>query len=172
MKKNVFALLSGVAACTAALLLTAPLGYAENPEGDEAQHAGHQHEHGARAKPSPKTPEQKEAAALVKKANAMCDKGACEDALPMYTKAIGLDPKFAEAYFMRAKAFYHLGSDLNAVEDFSKAIELNPKNPDAYFQRGVVWNTIGEEEKMIADFKAAANLAGMDHTTHEHIIKW
>jgi len=170
MKKNVSALLSGVLACMAAMVLAAPLGYAENPAGDESEHAGHQHqhEHAGQAKESKKTPQQEEAWNLFKKGNALCDKGEFEASLAIYTKATNADPKFAEAFFMRGKAFYHLGSELNALEDFSKVIELNPKNADAYFQRGVVWYSVGNEEKMMEDLKTAAKLAAMDHTTHEH----
>lgn len=68
-------------------------------------------------------------------------------------------------------AYYRLGGDLIAIEDFSKAIELNPNYTEAYFQRGAIWFRIGDEEKMIEDFKSAARLGGVDHETHEHVLR-
>ena len=41
-----------------------------------------------------------------------------------YTKAIGLNPKYAEFYNYRGNAYSNLGNYKQAVEDYNKAIEL------------------------------------------------
>lgn len=153
----------------AVLLLTASESHAKKPANDDTQKMDHHHAEYSRE--SGKTPQQQDAAGLLKKGNILCEAGKCEEALSVYTKAIGLDPKFAEAYFKRGMAYYRLGGDLSAIEDFSKAIELNPNYTEAYFQRGAVWFRMGDEKKMIEDFKSAARLGGVDHQTHEHVLR-
>lgn len=172
MNKNVVRIsLLGVA-FMAALFLTASQSHAKKPANHNMEDMNHMDHHDSgHAKESKNTPQQRKAAALLKKANALCEAGQFEESLPIYTKAIEADPGFVEAYFKRGKALYRLGSDLNALEDFSKVIELNPNSSDAYFQRGVVWFTIGDEGKMIEDFKTSARLASMDHTSHKHVLK-
>lgn len=173
MNKNAVSISSAGAAFLAALFLTASESHAKKPASHSMENVEHMEhmDHAGHAKESAKTPQQKEAMGFLKKADAMCNAGQFEESLPVYTKAIALDPKLVDAYFKRGKALYRLGADLSAIEDFSKVIELNPDSPGAYFQRGVVWYSTGDEEKMLADFKAAARLASMDHTAHVHVLK-
>ncbi len=169
MKNNTVSISLVGVAFMAALLLTASESHAKKPMNDDTPKMDHHHaEH---SKESGKTPQQQDAAGLLKKGNALRKAGKYEEALSVYTKAITFDPKLAEAYFQRGMAFYRLGGDLSAIEDFSKAIELNPNYMEAHFQRGAVWFRIGNEEKMIEDFKSAARLGGVDHQTHEHVLK-
>ena len=87
----------------AALLLTASESHAKKPANDDTQKMDHHHaEH---SKESGKTPQHQDAAGLLKKGNALCEAGKCEEALAVYTKAITFDPKFAEAYFKRGMAY-------------------------------------------------------------------
>ncbi len=158
-------------AVMAALLLTVSQSHAKKTAVSDPQKMEHHHDHAMPQQASGKTPQQKDAIGLFKKANALCDGGQFEESLPVYTKAIKLYPEFAEAYFKRALALYRLGSNLNALEDLTKAIEIKPDYMEAYFKRGVVWYSTGDEEKMIEDLKAAARLDSVDHTTHDHIMK-
>lgn len=179
MKNKVVTMSLVGVAFMAALLLTASQSHAKKPADhsmenmDHMEHMDHMDhmDHAGHAKELAKTPQQKEAMVFLKKANAMCQAGQFEDSLPIYTKALALDPKLVEAYFKRGKALYRLGADLSAIEDFSKVIELNPNYVDAYFQRGVVWYSTGDEAKMMEDFMTAARLSTMDHTTHQHVLK-
>ncbi|HEX7414509.1 MAG TPA: tetratricopeptide repeat protein, partial [Bacteroidia bacterium] len=60
-------------------------------------------------------------------------KGAIED----YTKAIELNPKYANAYMVRGMCKDELKDYNGSIQDYNKAIELNPKYTDAYMARGL-----------------------------------
>ena len=65
--------------------------------------------------------------------------GKYKEGIVAYTRAIELDPKFAEAYWAycgRGVAYSNLGDYRQAIRDFDKAIELNSKDAVAYYNRG------------------------------------
>jgi tetratricopeptide (TPR) repeat protein len=57
-------------------------------------------------------------------------------ALDDYSRAIKLNPEFAEAYNSRGSAKVALGDLHGAIEDFNTAIKLNPNFAEAYNGRG------------------------------------
>jgi tetratricopeptide (TPR) repeat protein len=59
-------------------------------------------------------------------------------AISDYTKAIELNPKLKNVYFIRALSKEKLEDFRGALSDYSKDIELTPKNPGSYFNRGIV----------------------------------
>jgi tetratricopeptide (TPR) repeat protein len=71
-----------------------------------------------------------------------------------YTKAIGINPKNAEAYNSRAHAYYKKGDFDNAISDFSEAIRLDPNYPinttiyaKAYYKRAKTNGKRGDLKK-------------------------
>ena len=54
-------------------------------------------------------------------------------AIADYTKAIELDPDYANAYYNRAILKRDLKDYYGAIADYTKAIELNPDYVDAYY---------------------------------------
>ena len=58
--------------------------------------------------------------------------GKNQEALEAFTKAIELNPKYAEAYNNRGIAHLKLGNYQQAIRDYDKAIKLDPKNAMAY----------------------------------------
>ncbi len=62
-------------------------------------------------------------------------------AIKCFSKAIDLDPQYAEAYACRAMSY--AGSQIqdfgSALEDFNKAIELNPNNGEFYYGRALAY---------------------------------
>jgi tetratricopeptide (TPR) repeat protein len=58
--------------------------------------------------------------------------GKNQEALEAFTKAIELNPKYAEAYNNRVIAYLKLGNYQQAIRDYDKAIKLDPKNAMAY----------------------------------------
>ncbi len=62
---------------------------------------------------------------------------ATRKAIPAYTKAIQLNPKFLKAYEGRASAYYVLKQYQPAIRDHDKVLELDPDNVSAYADRGV-----------------------------------
>lgn len=68
-------------------------------------------------------------------------KGDNNNAIICFTKAIEIDPNYAEAYECRGLSYgsSQIGDFDKALLDFNKAIELNPKNPDFYFGRALTY---------------------------------
>ena len=64
-------------------------------------------------------------------------------AIADFSKAIELNPQFAQAYNNRAMAYTLQGDFEKALPDFSKMIEFNPKSAQAYCNRGVVYYHLG-----------------------------
>ena len=58
-------------------------------------------------------------------------------AISDYSKAIKINPEYADAYFYRGCAKHKLGDFRGAISDFTKAIKVNPNYVDAYYYRGL-----------------------------------
>jgi tetratricopeptide (TPR) repeat protein len=68
------------------------------------------------------------------------------DAWHDFTKAIKINPSYAEAYEKRALVEYRIDDTLgNALDDFDNAIKLKPNFAEAYFDRGVYLNNIDND---------------------------
>jgi tetratricopeptide (TPR) repeat protein len=85
-----------------------------------------------------------------------------DSAVKIYTKAIQLDPRFADAYYARGNARYDKKEYDKAIEDYNKAIELDPKDVDAYNGRGSAWYYKKKYDKAIEDFNKAIELDPKD----------
>jgi tetratricopeptide (TPR) repeat protein len=57
-------------------------------------------------------------------------------AIADFSKAIELNPQYAEAYYYRGKAKCNIKHYRDAISDYSKAIELDPRYAAAYYDRG------------------------------------
>ena len=78
-------------------------------------------------------------------------KGAIVD----YTKAIELDPDYADAYLLRGGSKFKLQDYKGVIADLNKAIELNPEYADAYLLRGITKANLQDLRGAIADFTQA-----------------
>jgi tetratricopeptide (TPR) repeat protein len=54
-----------------------------------------------------------------------------EPAVTYLTKALALNPKYADGYFLRGKAYLSLGKMAEAKADFQKLLEIAPEDPNA-----------------------------------------
>jgi lipoprotein NlpI len=75
-----------------------------------------------------------------------------DEALALADRAVAVDPKSAQAYFVRGVAHEMLDKHDRAVAEFSKTIELDPKAADAYQRRGSEHFKMGHITESIADF--------------------
>lgn len=111
--------------------------------------------------------------AYYNRGNAWSNKGKYNRAIADYTKAIEIDPEYADAYHKRALAWKKKGNYKKAVADYKKAaneyrkdsiatitrvIEIDPKNAEAYFYRGNVWYDKGDYNNAIADYTQAIEI--------------
>jgi tetratricopeptide (TPR) repeat protein len=80
------------------------------------------------------------------------EKGSVEAAIKDYSKAIEMDQKNPEAYYLRGNAWFDLESFQNAVDDYSKLLAIQPDYKDAWFNRGNAYYELGKFELSVMDF--------------------
>jgi tetratricopeptide (TPR) repeat protein len=78
-----------------------------------------------------------------------------EQVTSYYSRAIEINPKYANAYNNRGNAYTYKGDYDRAISDFNQAILLNPKNAVAYDNRGFAYYKKGDYDKAISDFNQA-----------------
>ena len=67
-------------------------------------------------------------------------------AIGEYTKAIEMDPDFANAYSWRAWVYDEIRQYQNAINDYTKVIELDPDNSVTYNNRAVSYSLLGQNQ--------------------------
>lgn len=82
-----------------------------------------------------------------------------DEAVDLLTKAIGLDPNYADAYSMRGGLYqFRYGDMERALRDYTAAVRASSA-PIHLISRGEAYLTIGEHDLAFADFDAAAAAA-------------
>lgn len=79
-------------------------------------------------------------------------------AIADFTKAIELDPKYADAYNRRGALYGNKKDNDKAIADFTNAIELAPKLDTAYLNRGSLYLIKKDYESAIDDFTKVIEL--------------
>ncbi len=75
-------------------------------------------------------------------------------AIEGYTRAIVLDPSYADVYYSRGVLYWReLGQHDRAIRDLTQVLELAPSQAEAYFNRAFAYKLQGEHDKAIADFE-------------------
>ena len=64
------------------------------------------------------------------------ERGDYEEALFYLNKAIKIDSKDSNSYYLRGWIKKKLKDSIGALEDFERAVEINPEDEDSYFQIG------------------------------------
>ncbi|HMQ54669.1 MAG TPA: tetratricopeptide repeat protein [Anaerolineae bacterium] len=99
-----------------------------------------------------------EAMALNKRGLAHVSTRNYEQAIIDYTKAIQLDPQYAEAYNNRSTAHLMMGNYGQAVTDCTAAIDFAAEFVAAYVNRGIAYTGLRDFERAQADFAKAVAL--------------
>ena len=78
-------------------------------------------------------------------------------AIAHFTKAIELNPDFANAFHSRANAYYEIADYPRAIADYTQAIQLNPDSPYSYWGRGAAYGKLGnrtlaDDDYVMAEF--------------------
>ncbi|MCR4408006.1 MAG: tetratricopeptide repeat protein [Anaerolineae bacterium] len=75
-------------------------------------------------------------------------------AIQDFSRAIALDPSYAEAYYNRGVLYWReFGNYYRAIRDLTRVIELAPHWAEAHFNRGLAYKLHGDRERAIADFQ-------------------
>jgi tetratricopeptide (TPR) repeat protein len=71
-----------------------------------------------------------------------------------FSRAIELDPNFADAYFSRGVLYWReFRNAYRAIRDMTRVLELEPERAEALFNRAMAHQIRGDHEKAIADFE-------------------
>ncbi|MGB9625541.1 MAG: tetratricopeptide repeat protein [Phycisphaerae bacterium] len=85
-------------------------------------------------------------------------RGDCQQAIAYYTRAIELEPRFAEAYCNRAATYRRIGNYDLAIRDATRAIELNPDYAEAYNNRANAYGMLRQYDAAIRDYTTALRI--------------
>ena len=88
--------------------------------------------------------------------------GEHEKAIINYTRAIDLNPQYAEAYNNRGVANAALGKYEEAIKDYTKAIKLDSQDAEAYNNRGFANVALKKYTEAITDFNKAIEFDSQD----------
>ncbi len=81
--------------------------------------------------------------------------GKNQKAITALTKAIEIEPKYAEAYVKRGRAYYYLARYTEAIDDYTQTLFLKRFLADAYASRGDVYRALNDLPRAIADYTAS-----------------
>ena len=81
--------------------------------------------------------------------------GKYSKAVDDFSKAIQLDPNYADAYNNRGVAYYDLKKYDEAIRDYNYAIQFDPNNKQAYYNRGNAYDDLGKYDDAIRDYNYA-----------------
>ena len=84
--------------------------------------------------------------------------GKFAEAIKRFSRAIDLDPAYAEPYYNRGKAKLNLNDYRGAIANFNSALKLTPKNADTYNNRGIALKKSGDLRGAIEDYTTALRL--------------
>ena len=89
-------------------------------------------------------------------------RGETDHAIGNFTRAIELNPQYANAYYSRGTAYGNKGEHDFAIADFDAALRINPQNAVAYYNRGVAYSHKGEYDLATTDYNATLRINPQD----------
>jgi Tetratricopeptide repeat len=89
---------------------------------------------------------------------ALYDRQAYDLAIIAFSKAINVEPNWADWYCNRGMAYRAKTEYDKAISDFNEAIRLNPNFGGAYYNRGIAYREQGNNAQAQADFAKAQKL--------------
>jgi tetratricopeptide (TPR) repeat protein len=84
--------------------------------------------------------------------------GKTEEALAMYSKAIGLDKFETDALINRANILFSQKQYVKAIRDYSQCILVEPRNDKAYSNRGAAYLSIGKIDSALIDLNLSIEI--------------
>jgi len=89
-------------------------------------------------------------------------------ALVYYTRALELNPMYAEVYNCRGVIYADMGEYVKALADFTYQLELTPEDAEAYNNRGIIHYFMGNYDEALVDYNRALELDPEDAVTYNN----
>jgi tetratricopeptide (TPR) repeat protein len=86
------------------------------------------------------------------------NRGALQEALAAYDRAISINPRMLDAYNNRATVKLSAGDSTGALADLTKVIELTSDHPLSFYNRGSMYLEVQKYEEAIKDFTRAIEI--------------
>lgn len=93
--------------------------------------------------------------------------GKYNDAVEQFTSALGVDPRFTEAYIARASALIRLQDYENALEDCTRAQVFGPKDARIYAMAGSILFEMEQYEESVENLNKATSLSKRNHDPYQ-----
>ena len=104
----------------------------------------------------------KEVVELLKKGRAYAQRTKYKEAMAYYNKALSLDPKFAECWYLRASVLIDTGKPDEAIVDCERALALNHNYADAWSKKALALFNLERYEDAVLAATRASTLNGND----------
>jgi len=91
-------------------------------------------------------------------------------AISAFTRAIRIDPMYAEAYYNRGNVYSYMGQFEKAVSDFTKAIQIDPHYRMAYYNRAITYYLNKKYDKAWDDVHKLHSLGVQLHPSFLRIL--
>ncbi|MDP3396450.1 MAG: tetratricopeptide repeat protein [Methanoregula sp.] len=104
----------------------------------------------------------KEAVELLRKGLAYAKRTKFKEALAYYDKALALDPKNPEGWFLRASVLIDTGKSKEALVDCDKAIALDQNYAPAWSKKGLAFYNLEQFKEGLFASTRASSLNGND----------
>ena len=96
---------------------------------------------------------------MIKRGKVYENKDQYDRAISDFTKAIEINPRLADGYFLRGSAHAQGKENYDqAINDFNKAIDINPLDNKSYSNRGKAWFFKGDLDRAFADLNKAIEI--------------
>ena len=104
----------------------------------------------------------KDAVELLKKGRSYAQRTKYKDAMAYYNKALDIDPKSPEGWYLRASVLIDTGKPDEALADCDRALALNQNYADAWSKKGLALFNLERYEDAVLAATRASTLNGND----------
>ncbi len=95
--------------------------------------------------------------------------GQTGEALPLFERALELNPNYPEAHNNLGGVYYNLGRMADATQQFSEAVRLKPDYEEAHLNLGLALHNRGRLDEAMAQYRQALQLNPGDAEAHNHL---
>jgi protein O-mannosyl-transferase len=109
------------------------------------------------------------ARALNNLGSALAREGKSDEAMPLFVKALEINPDYPEAHNNLGGALYNQRRMQEAIEHFSEAVRLKPNYTEAHLNLGLALHNRGRLDEAIAQYLEVISLKPSAAEAHNHL---